>query len=163
MRIYHRTYDLPVTLSNCSNNYGPYQYPEKLIPVVITNALTTRPIPVYGDGKNVRDWLFVEDDCEALERILQDRVIGEIYNIGGESEINNPELVGRICEILNEMRAITRLDDYKSLIKFVNDRPGHDRRYAMNITKIQTQLGWKPRVTLDIGLQRTVAWYLNNV
>jgi len=161
VRAYHRTYGLPVTLSNCSNNYGPYQYPEKLIPVVITNALAGRPIPVYGDGNNVRDWLFVEDHCEAIDRILQDGVIGETYNIGGESEINNIKLVGRICEILNEMRPIARSGGYKSLIKFVNDRPGHDQRYAMNITKINTQLGWNPRVTLEVGLQRTVTWYLN--
>ena len=161
VRAYHRTYSLPVTLSNCSNNYGPYQYPEKLIPVVITNALAARPIPVYGDGNNVRDWLFVEDHCEAIECILHEGVIGETYNIGGESEINNLSLVGRICEILDEMRPTVRPGGYKSLIKFVNDRPGHDRRYAMNITKINTQLGWNPRVTLDVGLQRTVTWYLN--
>ena len=161
VRAYHRTYGLPVTLSNCSNNYGPYQYPEKLIPVVITNALAARPIPVYGDGNNVRDWLFVEDHCEAIECILHEGVIGETYNIGGESEINNLGLVGRICEILDEMRPTVRPGGYKSLIKFVNDRPGHDRRYAMNITKINTQLGWNPRVTLDVGLQRTVTWYLN--
>ncbi|HVA55570.1 MAG TPA: dTDP-glucose 4,6-dehydratase [Gammaproteobacteria bacterium] len=161
VRAYHRTYGLPVTLSNCSNNYGPYQYPEKLIPVVITNALAGRPIPVYGDGNNVRDWLFVEDHCHAIERILQDGVIGETYNIGGESEINNLDLVGRICEILDKMRPTARPGGYKSLIKFVNDRPGHDRRYAMNITKINIQLGWNPRVTLDVGLQRTVTWYLN--
>ena len=161
VRAYHRTYGLRVTLSNCSNNYGPYQYPEKLIPVVITNALAARPIPVYGDGNNVRDWLFVEDHCEAIGRILQEGVIGETYNIGGESEINNINLVNRICEILNEIRPITRSGGYKSLIKFVNDRPGHDRRYAMNITKINTQLGWNPRVTLEVGLQRTVTWYLN--
>ncbi len=161
VRAYHRTYGLPVTLSNCSNNYGPYQYPEKLIPVVINQALAGRAIPVYGDGKNVRDWLYVEDHCQALDRISQDGKIGETYNIGGESEINNIELVGRICEILTKMRPMKRSGGYKSLIEFVNDRPGHDRRYAMNITKINTQLGWKPRVKLDLGLQRTVNWYLS--
>ncbi|MGA9853980.1 MAG: dTDP-glucose 4,6-dehydratase [Gammaproteobacteria bacterium] len=161
VRAYHKTYGLPITLSNCSNNYGPYQYPEKLIPVVINQALAGRPIPVYGDGKNVRDWLYVEDHCQALDSILRDGKIGETYNIGGESEVSNIALVGHICVILNKMRPMKQSGGYKSLIEFVKDRPGHDRRYAMDITKIQTRLGWEPRIKLDLGLQHTVNWYLN--
>jgi dTDP-glucose 4,6-dehydratase len=163
VRAYHRTYGLPVSLSNCSNNYGPYQFPEKLIPVVITQALAGQAIPVYGDGKNIRDWLFVADHCEAIGRILEAGVSGETYNIGGESEISNIDLVGRICVLLDELRPGALSGGYRSLIKFVTDRPGHDRRYAMDIRKIRTQLGWRPRTSLDDGLRRTVAWYLDRL
>jgi dTDP-glucose 4,6-dehydratase len=161
MRAYYRSYGLPVNLSYCSNYYGPYQYPEKLIRVVITSALACKPIPVYGDGRNIRDWLFVEDHRQAIERILQDGVSAETYNIGGESEIDNLDLVGRLCAALDEIRPGTISSGYRSLIKFVSDRPGHDQRYAMNITKIRTLLEWHPRVSLDEGLRRTVARYLD--
>jgi len=156
---YFHTYHLPVTISNCSNNYGPYHFPEKLIPLMILNMLEEKPLPVYGDGKNVRDWLFVEDHCSAIYAILKKGRRGETYNIGGENEWTNIELVNLLCEKVAEKNNKPR-DHYKKLITFVNDRPGHDRRYAINCDKIKNELGWKRSVTFEEGLDRTVIWYL---
>lgn len=161
VRAWHETYGLPVVLSNCSNNYGPYHFPEKLIPVVILNALAGKPLPIYGDGSNVRDWLFVEDHAEALLLVLQKGQCGRSYNIGGENECSNLELVRRICGILDDRKP---LQDglYADLITFVPDRPGHDARYAIDPSRIRNELGWRPSVTLEEGLARTVDWYLEN-
>jgi dTDP-glucose 4,6-dehydratase len=156
---YFHTYGLPVTISNCSNNYGPYHFPEKLIPLMILNMLDEKPLPVYGDGKNVRDWLFVEDHCRAIHAILKAGRVGETYNVGGESEQTNIELLERLCEIVAAKKGKPR-DHYKKLITFVADRPGHDRRYAINCDKIKNELGWQRTVTLEAGLERTVDWYL---
>lgn len=150
---YHRTYGLPMIITRCSNNYGPYQFPEKLIPLVITNALEGREIPVYGDGLNVRDWIYVVDHCRAIERVISQGRSGEVYNIGGNCERTNIELVRRILHLLNKP---------ESLIKFVADRPGHDRRYAMDITKIERELGWRPAISFEEGLEATVRWYMDN-
>ena len=160
VRAWLETYGLPVVLTNCSNNYGPYHFPEKLIPVIILNALAGKPLPVYGDGGNVRDWLFVEDHADALLLVLTRGRIGRSYNIGGENEETNLNLVRRICAILDELRpdAVPHAD----LITFVADRPGHDRRYAIDPTRIREELGWRPKLTLDEGLRRTVRWYLDN-
>ncbi|MBN7787206.1 dTDP-glucose 4,6-dehydratase [Ponticoccus gilvus] len=160
VRAWAETYGLPVVLSNCSNNYGPYHFPEKLIPVVILNALAGRPIPVYGKGLNVRDWLYVEDHADALLTVLQNGRTGRSYNIGGENEVRNIDLVRMICAHLDRMRPATR--PYAELITFVTDRPGHDARYAIDPTRIATELGWRPSVTLEEGLERTVRWYLDN-
>lgn len=160
VRAWHHTYGLPVVLSNCSNNYGPYHFPEKLIPVVILNALAGKPIPVYGKGENVRDWLYVEDHAEALLLVLEKGRVGRSYNIGGENEAKNIDLVRMICAILDEMRPEGAPHD--RLITFVADRPGHDLRYAIDPTRIRQELGWRPSVTLEEGLRRTVAWYLDN-
>ncbi|MFN3936090.1 MAG: dTDP-glucose 4,6-dehydratase [Gemmobacter sp.] len=160
VRAWGETYGLPVIVTNCSNNYGPYHFPEKLVPVVILKALAGAPIPVYGDGGNVRDWLFVEDHADALLTVLQRGRIGRTYNIGGENEATNIDLVRRICAILDERRPGNR--PYAEQIAFVADRPGHDRRYAIDPTRIRTELGWRPSVTLDEGLARTVDWYLAN-
>ncbi len=160
VRAWHETYGLPVVLTNCSNNYGPYHFPEKLIPVVILNALHGRPIPVYGQGANVRDWLFVEDHADALLLVLQKGENGRSYNIGGENEARNIDLVGMICTILDQRRPDTAPHD--SLIEYVTDRPGHDMRYAIDPTRIREELGWRPSVTLMEGLTRTVDWYLQN-
>jgi len=160
VRAWHHTYGLPVVLSNCSNNYGPYHFPEKLIPVVILNALHGRPIPVYGQGANVRDWLFVEDHADALLTVLERGQIGRSYNIGGENEAANIDLVRKICALLDARRPDAAPHD--RLITFVADRPGHDLRYAIDPTRIRTELGWRPSVTLDQGLARTVDWYLTN-
>jgi len=160
VRAWHHTYGLPVVLSNCSNNYGPFHFPEKLIPVVILNALAGRPIPVYGQGLNVRDWLFVEDHASALLMVLQKGAVGRSYNIGGENEATNIDLVTRICAILDRKRPDAA--PHARLIEFVTDRPGHDLRYAIDATRIRTELGWQPSVTLDEGLERTVDWYLAN-
>ena len=154
------TYGLPVLLTNCSNNYGPYHFPEKLIPVVILNALAGRPIPVYGQGENVRDWLYVEDHADALLTVLARAKPGSRYNIGGENEVRNIDLVRMICAILDRMRP--GQTPYAELIRFVTDRPGHDARYAIDPTRIRTELGWRPSVTLEEGLERTVRWYLDN-
>lgn len=161
VRAWHETYGLPVVLSNCSNNYGPYHFPEKLIPVVILNALAGKPLPIYGDGSNVRDWLFVEDHAEALLLVLQKGQCGRSYNIGGENECSNLELVKRICGILDDRKP---LQDgvYADLITFVPDRPGHDARYAIDPSRIRNELGWRPSVSLEEGLARTVDWYLEN-
>ncbi|KPQ06622.1 MAG: dTDP-glucose 4,6-dehydratase RfbB [Rhodobacteraceae bacterium HLUCCA12] len=160
VRAWHHTYGLPVVLTNCSNNYGPFHFPEKLIPVVILNALAGKPIPVYGQGRNVRDWLFVEDHARALLLVVQEGANGRSYNIGGESEIANIDLVHRICAILDRRRPGNAPHD--RLIEFVADRPGHDLRYAIDPSRIRDELGWRPSVALDEGLERTVDWYLAN-
>ncbi len=161
VRAYHHTYGMPVTVSNCSNNYGPYQFPEKLIPLMLLNALEGRPLPVYGDGKNVRDWLYVEDHCEAVWLVLRQGRTGETYNIGGECEKQNIEVVRDLCDILEELRPPAGLA-YRDLITFVADRPGHDRRYAIDCTKIREELGWSRRHDFTAGLRETAAWYLRN-
>ncbi len=160
VRAWHETYGLPVVLTNCSNNYGPYHFPEKLMPVVILNALAGQPIPVYGAGENVRDWLYVEDHADALLTVLQRGAVGRSYNIGGENEARNIDLVRKICALLDEKRP--KPTPYGDQIAFVTDRPGHDARYAIDPTRIATELGWRPSVTLDQGLERTVQWYLDN-
>ena len=160
VRAWGETYGLPVVLTNCSNNYGPYHFPEKLIPVVILNALAGRPIPVYGQGKNIRDWLFVEDHADALLLVLAKGAIGRSYNIGGENEAQNIEIVRKICALLDEMSPSGA--PHARLITYVTDRPGHDLRYAIGPARIRTELGWRPSVTLDEGLRRTVRWYLDN-
>ncbi|MBB1491635.1 dTDP-glucose 4,6-dehydratase [Paracoccus sp. MC1854] len=160
VRAWHETYGLPVVLTNCSNNYGPFHFPEKLVPVVILNALHGREIPVYGDGGNVRDWLYVEDHADALLLCLEQGAVGRSYNIGGENEARNIDLVRTICAHLDDMRPEGGPHD--RLIRFVTDRPGHDRRYAIDPTRIRTELDWRPSVTVEEGLKRTVAWYLEN-
>jgi dTDP-glucose 4,6-dehydratase len=161
VRAWHETYGLPVVLSNCSNNYGPYHFPEKLIPVVILNALAGKPLPIYGDGSNVRDWLYVEDHADALLLVATKGQIGRSYNIGGENERTNLQLVETICAILDRMQP--RADgSYAELITFITDRPGHDARYAIDPTRIRTELGWRPSVSVEEGLERTVRWYLEN-
>ncbi len=160
VRAWHETYGLPVVLSNCSNNYGPFHFPEKLIPVVILNALAGKPIPVYGKGENVRDWLYVEDHADALLTVLQKGRVGQSYNIGGENEACNIDLVRMICAILD--KKCPRNRPYSEQISFVSDRPGHDLRYAIDPTRIRDELGWRPSVTLEEGLEKTVQWYLDN-
>ncbi|MGF1561573.1 MAG: dTDP-glucose 4,6-dehydratase [Geminicoccaceae bacterium] len=161
-RAWHRTYGLPVLISHCSNNYGPYQFPEKLLPVVILNALEGKPIPVYGRGENVRDWLFVDDHADALLRILAAGRLGETYNIGGDAEARNIDLVERLCTLMDEALPGSPHRPHAELISFVTDRPGHDFRYAIDASKIKTELGWRPALDLDEGLKRTVRWYLDN-
>jgi dTDP-glucose 4,6-dehydratase len=158
---YHHTYGLPVTLSNCSNNYGPYHFPEKLIPLMILNILEGKPLPVYGDGMNVRDWLYVGDHVSAIYKIITDGIIGDKYNVGGENERPNIDVVNLLCEIAADKTGKPK-DYYKNLITYVKDRPGHDRRYAINCDKLKKQLGWKQSVTFDEGIALTVEWYLNN-
>ena len=160
VRAWHETYGLPVVLSNCSNNYGPYHFPEKLIPVIIINALAGKPLPIYGNGENVRDWLYVEDHADALLTVLTKGKIGRSYNIGGENEATNIEIVREICAILDRLRPAAR--PYFELVNFVADRPGHDLRYAIDPTRIRTELGWRPAITLTQGLEKTVRWYLDN-
>lgn len=160
VRAWHETYGLPVLVTNCSNNYGPYHFPEKLIPVVILKALAGEPIPVYGAGENIRDWLYVEDHADALLTVLEKGAVGRTYNIGGENERRNIDLVQTICAILDEKRPMAR--PYAEQISFVTDRPGHDLRYAIDPTRIRTELGWRPSVTVEQGLERTVQWYLDN-
>jgi dTDP-glucose 4,6-dehydratase len=162
VRAYHHTYGLPTSISNCSNNYGPYQFPEKLIPLVILHAITGKPIPVYGDGQNVRDWLYVADHCEAIRTVLAKGVIGETYNIGGRNELKNLDVVHTICSTLDELRPNDPVVPHRNLVKFVTDRPGHDRRYAMDTRKIESELGWKPRETFATGIRKTVQWYIDN-
>ncbi len=161
VQAWHHTYGLPVVMTNCSNNYGPYHFPEKLIPLVILNALAGKPLPIYGDGSNVRDWLYVEDHADALLLVLEKGELGRRYNIGGENERSNLELVHVFCAILDEMRPKTR-GFYADQITFVADRPGHDARYAIDPTRIREELGWRPSITVEEGLRRTVAWYLEN-
>jgi dTDP-glucose 4,6-dehydratase len=161
VRAYHHTYGLPVLTTNCSNNYGPRQFPEKLIPLVILNALKGLPLPVYGDGQNVRDWLYAEDHCDGIRTVLDRGIPGQTYNIGGRQEMSNLEVVRKICAILDDLKPAPR--PYESLITFVKDRPGHDRRYAMDITKIERELGWRPRETFAGGLRKTIEWYLGNL
>ena len=160
VRAWHHTYGLPVVTSNCSNNYGPYHFPEKLIPLVILNGLEGRLLPVYGTGENVRDWLYVEDHARALWTVLTKGHLGETYNIGGEAELTNIDVVRAICDLLDELAPAVQLR--QELITFVADRPGHDARYAMDITKISTELGWRPAETFESGLRKTVRWYLEN-
>jgi dTDP-glucose 4,6-dehydratase len=160
-RAYHHTYGLPVLVTNCSNNYGPRQLPEKLIPLMIHHALAGKPLPVYGDGGNVRDWLYVMDHCEAVRRVLEGGRIGETYNIGGEAEMKNIELVERLCALLDEARPVPGAS-YRRLVSFVKDRPGHDRRYAIDCSKIKRELGWRPAESFASGLRKTVRWYLDN-
>jgi len=162
VRAYFHTYGLPVLTTNCSNNYGPHQFPEKLIPLMIRNALADKPLPVYGDGRNVRDWLYVADHCDALRVVLAKGVLGETYNIGGESERNNNDVVATLCRLLDRARP-RNSGSYADLIAYVTDRPGHDRRYAMNIDKIRRELGWQPRESFETGLDKTVHWYLANL
>ncbi|PSQ64713.1 MAG: dTDP-glucose 4,6-dehydratase [Bacteroidetes bacterium QH_2_64_74] len=159
VRAWHRTYGLPVLITNCSNNYGPYQHPEKLIPVVILNALDGEPLPVYGTGENVRDWLYVKDHVRALLRVLHGGRVGETYNVGGDCEKQNIAVVRRICDILDEKRPDALNGSHRDLITFVEDRPGHDWRYAIDASKIKTELGWSSQVSFEEGLRRTVGWY----
>lgn len=162
VRSYAHSFGLPVTISNCSNNYGPYQFPEKLIPLMILNALTGKPLPIYGDGMQIRDWLYVEDHCDAIWTIIQNGKNGESYNIGGGNQPPNIEIVKTICQILDEEDLANGFTPHEQLITYVKDRPGHDRRYAMNITKIHQALGWQPKHDLQSGLKDTVEWYLTN-
>jgi len=185
VRAYHHTYGLPVLTTNCSNNYGPFHFPEKLIPLMIVNALAGKPLPVYGDGQQIRDWLYVKDHCSAIRRVLEAGKVGEIYNIGGWNEKPNIDIVHTVCDILDELRPLptlvsgewavgsektpthhaapdSRLPTYRNLITYVTDRPGHDRRYAIDASKIERDLGWKPAETFDTGIRKTVQWYLEN-
>jgi dTDP-glucose 4,6-dehydratase len=160
VRAYHHTYGLPTLITNCSNNYGPRQFPEKLIPLMVINAVQGKPLPIYGDGLNVRDWLYVDDHCEAIRTVLENGRPGETYNIGGRSEKTNLEIVNTICAVLEEERPGR---DYRSLITFVADRPGHDRRYAIDSTKLETELAWRPCESFQTGIRKTVRWYLENM
>ncbi len=162
VRGYHHTYDLPVVTTNCSNNYGPFQFPEKLIPLVIHNALAGKPLPIYGDGRQVRDWLYVGDHCAAIRRVLEAGVPGEVYNVGGGSEMANIDVVHTLCAILDELHPRGDGRSYREQITFVKDRPGHDRRYAIDAAKIATTLGWQPAETFASGIRRTVRWYLDH-
>ncbi len=162
VRAFHHTYGLPVLTTNCSNNYGPYQFPEKLVPLIIQKALAGEPLPVYGDGRNVRDWLFVKDHCSAIRRVLDAGRVGETYNVGGDAERENLHVVKTICALLDERRPRADGAKRESQITFVRDRPGHDRRYAIDATKIQSELGWAPAVSFEQGIAATVDWYLAN-
>ena len=162
VRAYHHTYGLPVLTTNCSNNYGPLQFPEKLIPLVIHNALAGKPLPIYGDGSNIRDWLYVSDHCSAICRVLEAGRVGETYNIGGCNEKSNLDVVKTVCGILDELHPDSPVIPHASLITFVKDRPGHDQRYAIDATKIERELGWTPSETFETGIRKTVAWYLAN-
>jgi dTDP-glucose 4,6-dehydratase len=162
VKAYHRTYDLPVSLSNCSNNYGPFQFPEKLIPLMVLNALEGKALPVYGDGLNVRDWLYVKDHCRAIWLIMNKGRVGQTYNVGGRCELPNLEVVRKICDRLDEIQPHPSIRSRRELIAFVKDRPGHDRRYAIDCSKLENELDWKPEETFDSGLQKTIAWYLQN-
>ncbi len=161
VRAYHHTYGLPVLTTNCSNNYGPYHFPEKLIPLMITNALSGKPLPVYGDGQNVRDWLYVGDHCAAIREVLARGRLGETYNVGGWNEKTNLEVVHTLCDLLDELKP-KATGSYRDQIAFVKDRPGHDRRYAIDARKLERELGWKPAETFETGLRKTVQWYLDN-
>lgn len=161
-RAYFHTFKLPVLTTNCSNNYGPFQFPEKLIPLMILNALEGKPLPVYGDGQNVRDWLFVDDHCSAIRTVLERGELGETYNVGGNSERNNLHVVNTICDLVDEIRPDAKIGSRRKLIKFVTDRPGHDRRYAIDARKIARDLGWQPSVKFEQGLRDTVEWYLSH-
>ena len=162
VRAYHKTYDLPVTISNCSNNYGPYQFPEKLVPLILLNALEGKSLPVYGDGGNVRDWLYVRDHCTAIWKIMRQGKNGETYNIGGNSEMENIKLVEMICDILDEMKRLPNHRSRRDLIAFVKDRPGHDRRYAVDFGKLTRELSWIPEASLETGIRDTIKWYIEN-
>jgi dTDP-glucose 4,6-dehydratase len=159
---YNHTFGLPTTITHCSNNYGPHQFPEKLMPLMILNCMQGKALPVYGDGKQIRDWLYVEDHCEAVWQVLQHGRIGETYNIGGNNQHTNIEIVLKICALMDEFFPDSEFTPHKSLIQFIADRPGHDRRYAMNIQKIYKELGWKPKHTIEEGLRKTIEWYIQN-
>ncbi len=161
-RAYYHTYKLPTIITNCSNNYGPYHYPEKLIPLMCINILLGKALPVYGDGQNIRDWLYVGDHCSALDVVINKGIPGETYNIGGNNEVKNIDLVRQICDLMDELAPNLPVTPAQELITFVKDRPGHDRRYAIDATKIKTELGWTPAQTLEGGLRQTIEWYLNN-
>jgi len=162
VRAYHHTYGLPVLTTNCSNNYGPYHFPEKLIPLMIVNALAGKALPVYGDGMQVRDWLYVKDHCSAIRRVLEAGRLGEVYNVGGWNEKPNIEIVNTVCVLLDELRPRADGQRYASQISYVTDRPGHDRRYAIDARKLEAELGWKPAETFESGIRKTVQWYLDN-
>ncbi len=162
VRAYFHTYGLPVITTNCSNNYGPYQFPEKLIPLILANALAGKPLPVYGDGQQIRDWLYVTDHCTAIRRTLEAGKLGEVYNVGGWNEKANLDVVHTLCDILDNLAPKTDLTSYREQIIFVEDRPGHDRRYAIDARKIERELGWKPQETFETGIRKTVQWYLEN-
>ena len=162
VRAYHHTYGLPVLTTNCSNNYGPYHFPEKLIPLMIINALAGKPLPVYGDGQQIRDWLYVKDHCSAIRLVLEAGRVGEVYNIGGCNEKPNIEIVHTVCALLDELRPRIDGKSYREQIAYVTDRPGHDRRYAIDASKIERELGWKPAETFETGIRKTVQWYLDN-
>ena len=162
VRAWHTTYGLPSIIINCSNNYGPYQYPEKLIPLIITNCIDEKRLPVYGNGLNIRDWLYVGDHCNAIYKVLQEGKIGQTYNIGGNNEINNINIIKTICSLLDEMKPRNNGKRYEDLITFVKDRPGHDFRYAIDSSKISTELRWSPKVEFKNGIRKTIKWYLNN-
>ena len=162
VRAYHHTYGLPVLTTNCSNNYGPYHFPEKLIPLVIHNALAGKPLPIYGDGQQIRDWLYVKDHCSAIRRVLEAGKVGETYNVGGWNEKPNLDVVHTLCAILDELSPRADGKPYVEQITYVTDRPGHDRRYAIDATKIERELGWKPAETFETGIKKTVQWYLDN-
>ncbi len=162
VRAYFHTYGLPVLTTNCSNNYGPYQFPEKLIPLMIVNALSGKPLPVYGDGQQIRDWLYVKDHCSAIRCVLEKGTLGEVYNIGGWNEKANIEIVSNICDLLDTLKPLENKKSYRDQISFVTDRPGHDRRYAIDATKIERELGWRPSETFETGIKKTIDWYLEN-
>ena len=162
VRAWHQTYGVPVLTINCSNNYGPYQFPEKLIPLVILNALAGKAIPIYGDGKQIRDWVYVKDHCSAIRRILEVGKVGETYNVGGSNEMTNNEVVNCICSILDSLKPKTDGSKYSSQITYIADRPGHDRRYAINDSKLKSNLGWSPDEIFETGIKKTVQWYLDN-
>jgi dTDP-glucose 4,6-dehydratase len=162
VRAWFHTYGLPVVTTNCSNNYGPYHFPEKLIPLVILNALNGKPLPIYGDGQQVRDWLYVGDHCSAIREVLAKGKLGETYNIGGWNEKANLDVVKTICHILDELKPRADGKSYAEQISFVKDRPGHDRRYAIDASKVERELGWRPAETFDTGIRKTVQWYLDN-
>jgi dTDP-glucose 4,6-dehydratase len=162
VRAYHHTYGLPVLTTNCSNNYGPYHFPEKLIPLMIVNALAGKKLPVYGDGQQIRDWLYVKDHCSAIRRVLEAGNVGETYNVGGWNEKPNLEIVHTVCALLDELQPRADGKSYREQISFVTDRPGHDRRYAIDARKIERELGWKPAETFETGIRKTVQWYLDN-
>jgi dTDP-glucose 4,6-dehydratase len=162
VRAYHHTYGLPVLTTNCSNNYGPFHFPEKLIPLMIVNALAGKSLPVYGDGQQIRDWLFVKDHCSAIRRVLEAGKLGEVYNVGGWNEKPNIEIVQRVCALLDEMKPRADGKSYIEQVTYVTDRPGHDRRYAIDASKIERELAWRPAETFETGIRKTVAWYLEN-
>jgi len=163
VRVWNKTYDLPVLITNCSNNYGPYQFPEKLIPLMIINAINNKPLPIYGKGDNIRDWLYVLDHCEALSTVLDRGEIGQTYNVGGDNEVKNIDVVEAICDILDNLMPKANFESHKELIYFVKDRPGHDFRYAIDASKLKSNLGWAPKESFESGLEKTIQWYINNV
>ena len=163
VRAWNKTYDLPILITNCSNNYGPYQFPEKLIPLMIINAMNNKSLPIYGKGNNVRDWLYVLDHCDAIYTVLEKGEIGQTYNVGGNNEIKNIDVVETICNILDKLIPKDNSESYKKLISFVEDRPGHDFRYAIDANKINSKLGWFPKESFESGIEKTIQWYINNV